>query len=149
MQQVISSANLALEHVSRFGAVDSGTPVAITHTDCDSILSSGIVSGRLEPRPEFGDAAIAADHTGEENSIADLLQGLDEKKNLELSFRNLSLLLSGREVEREATVALDQRRRKRDDAARAIQDGRVRLNGSLGWGVLDRALAARGESRSY
>ena len=140
MQQVISSANLALEHVSRFGALDSGTPVAITHTDCDSILSSGIVSGRLEPRPEFGDAAIAADHTGEANSIADLLQGLDGKRNLELSFRNLSLLLSGRVLEREANVALDQRRRKRADAARAIEDGRVKLDGPLGWGVLDSAL---------
>ena len=140
MQQAISSANLALEHVSRFGALDAGVPVAVTHTDCDSVLSSGIVSGLLEPRPEFGHAAIAADHTGEENRIADLLQGLDGKRSLELSFRNLSLLLSGRELEREATVALDQRCRKRDDAARAIQDGRVKLDGPLAWGVLDNAL---------
>lgn len=49
----------------------------IDHLDRDSILSSGILLGRLPPDPRLSEAAITADHTGAENDIADLLQGLD------------------------------------------------------------------------
>ena len=65
MQRLVSSANLAIERVVSGGVATPGDVVLINHTDCDSILSSGIVSGRLDPEARFGAAAIAADHTGE------------------------------------------------------------------------------------
>ena len=65
MYRFVSSANLAVEWVRARHGPRPGDLVVITHTDCDSVLSSGIVSGRLEPKPEYEAAAIAADHTGE------------------------------------------------------------------------------------
>ena len=86
MARPVSSANLALD----WRAASANTPtesrkaaeqavVVINHTDCDSILSSGIVSGLLDALPAYGRAALAADHTGEENAIADTLQALEPR----------------------------------------------------------------------
>ena len=95
MHRFVSSANLAAEWVRAGHGPRPGDLVVITHTDCDSVLSSAIVSGRLEPKPEYEAAAIAADHTGAKNGIADLLQSLDSYRDHELSLRNLSLLERG------------------------------------------------------
>ena len=77
MQRHVSSGNLALTLLEDRGRPGPDDAIVISHIDCDSILSAGILSGRLEPKPEYGEATIAADHTGIENEIADLLQGLD------------------------------------------------------------------------
>ena len=56
MARVVSSANLAIAHVRQSG-LPAGQ-IVINHTDCDSILSSGVAAGRLEPADHFGEAAI-------------------------------------------------------------------------------------------
>ncbi len=77
MMRRISSTNLALDRRLKHGPEPEGSVVVINHTDCDSILSSGIISGELPPDSRLGEAAIAADHTGAANTIADVLQELD------------------------------------------------------------------------
>lgn len=140
MRRRVSSANLAIERVRACGVAPDGTPVVVNHTDCDSILSAGIVSGRLEPDEEFGDAAIAADHTGAEHPIADLLQALDPARDVELSFRSLDALRRGQPLEAAARNALDDRRRRRQAAADAVASGRMRMDGPIAWGVFDETL---------
>lgn len=138
MARRVSSANLALDHVRAHGVAGPSETVVINHTDCDSVLSSAIMAGDLPPEPRFGQAAIAADHTGQEDSIADLLQGLDPYRDRDLSLRNLGLLLAGHELEVVAQQGLNDRRRKRDRAARLV--GRFQLVGSLAWAVLDEVI---------
>ena len=140
MHRFVSSANLAVEWVRARHAPRRGDLVVITHTDCDSVLSSGIVSGRLEPKPEYEAAAIAADHTGAKNGIADLLQSLDSRRDHELSLRNLSLLERGLLLDPAAQQALANRIRKREVAAHAVETGRIRLDGPLAFGVLDESI---------
>lgn len=138
MARRISSANLAIERVTTVGP--STGVVVINHTDCDSILSAGIMSGRLEPRAEYGEAAIAADHTGEANAIGDLLQSLDPERNMALSFESLACLQTGRALPSRARVLLDQRLRAREAAARAVREGRVQMDQGLATAVFDTAL---------
>ncbi len=77
MRQHLSSTNLALLRVRQEGVVAAGSHIVLNHTDCDSVLSAAVLSGAVEPSDELGVAAIAADHTGEPNAIADLLQAMD------------------------------------------------------------------------
>ncbi|HWV57168.1 MAG TPA: hypothetical protein VNZ57_06825 [Longimicrobiales bacterium] len=143
MWRRVSSTNLALERFEADGALGDDAVVVINHLDCDSILSSGIASGRLAPDPRFGEAAIAADHTGEENDIADLLQGLDAEltrrkiRDYEIPFENLRRLLDGRPLEPLATEALDVRRRRRQAAAALVSQGRFQRVGPLHFAILD------------
>jgi hypothetical protein len=138
MARRISSANLAIERVTDVGP--STGVVVINHTDCDSILSAGIMSGRLEPRPEYGEAALAADHTGEPHAIADLLQSVDDERDVTLSFESLACLDTGRPLPHRATRRYDERRRARDAAERAVRDGRVQVEDGLATAVFDSAL---------
>jgi hypothetical protein len=77
----ISSTNLAVAHVHALGIARPDDLVVIDHTDCDSILSAGIGSGRLDPLDSLASAAIAADHTGAENRVADLLQAIEYRRD--------------------------------------------------------------------
>jgi hypothetical protein len=140
MARSVSSANLAIEWIEAGNMATGADIVVITHTDCDSILSSGIVSGVLAPRQEYGEAAIAADHTGAENAIADLLQGLDHHRDLGASFGNLRRLEDGAPLEGIAQRAVDSRRRKRELAARAVADGTLRVDGPLAFGILEESV---------
>lgn len=54
-----------MAYVKEEGIASPADCVVINHTDCDSVLSSAIIRGILPPEKRFGDAAIAADHTGE------------------------------------------------------------------------------------
>jgi hypothetical protein len=138
MARRISSANLAIERVTDLGP--STGVVVINHTDCDSILSAGIMSGRLAPRPAYGEAALAADHTGEANAIADLLQSLDDERDVALSFESLAHLEQGRPLPRRTQELCDQRRRARDAAALAVREQRVEVDEGLATAVFDTAL---------
>lgn len=136
MARRISSANLALEFIGEFGPVPSDATVVINHTDCDSILSSGIASGRLEPDPAFGDAAVAADHTGERNDIADLLQSMESWRDAGASFRNLDALLRGASLDAAAQAALDSRRERRHAVDRLVRDGLVTMHNGIAFADL-------------
>ncbi len=109
MFRPVSSANLAIEYVKLNGPIDRGVPIVVNHYDCDSVLSALIMRGLIPPFEVFGDAVIAADHTGEDNPIADLLQSFKDQKDLEFSARNLALYLQGQAIEPRAQELLDIR----------------------------------------
>ncbi|MBA2355090.1 MAG: hypothetical protein H0V80_10530 [Acidobacteria bacterium] len=84
----------------------------------------------LEPLEEYGAAAIAADHTGDEIPIADLLQALDDERNLDVSYSSLARL---------------QKRQSLEPVARAFycQTSAMR---SVRWVVAARMLSSRPDS---
>ncbi|MEO5589066.1 MAG: hypothetical protein ABIS03_05725 [Gemmatimonadaceae bacterium] len=148
MSRHVSSTNLALARIRACGREPDTSLIVISHTDCDSVLSSAVMSGQLPPDDVFGDAAIAADHTGEPNDLADLLQGLDDcwdKKNprdplyfIDVARRfvnegELSLDAAGR-------AALADRQRKRAAAAAAVARGDITVSNGLGFGLLTEKL---------
>ncbi len=128
----VSSATLAVDYVHQFGIWDKGL-VAVNHTDCDSALSSAIMRGILPPDQKFSDAAIAADHTGEENKIADLLQALTDKRDLDFSLRNLELMMAGKEIDVEAKALLEKRLTERKHAREFVENGAFRFVGSVAY----------------
>ena len=140
MARVVSSANLALCRVRALGLPPVDAQIVITHADCDSILSAGILSGQLAPEPRYGEAALAADHTGAVNDIADLLQALDTLRNVSLSFEALAGLESGAPPTRAVQQSLNERRRKRALAAVLVRDGAVAMRGVIAVGHLPQAL---------
>src|SRR5690606_31659161 len=125
--------------------------VAVNHVDCDSVLSSAILAGHLDPHPSFGDAAIAADHTGDENLIADLLQGIDAyftkqtgrpSRTIEdywFSLKNLDRLLKGGvdRLDHKAREALKARQDKRALAEKLVSRGAFHEAGALRFAVVD------------
>lgn len=123
MAREISSTNLALRYVEAQGPADPSTRVLITHTDCDSILSAGLITGDLDPHPEYGEAALAADHTGEPNDIADLLQALMDERDIHASFIAMAMQNFGWAVPPRAQVLLNARRRKREQAEALVGRG--------------------------
>lgn len=140
MAREISSANLALRWVAERSPEPSG-PILLTHTDCDSVLTAGIVSGRLEADERYGAAAIAADHTGAENPIADLLQAIQDCRDVEYSFAMLALLEEGRPLPPEAQAALEVRHAKRATAAAVVRDGGLRPAGEgVWWAAFDKEI---------
>lgn len=110
--------------------------VVINHTDCDSVLSSALMMGLIEPDSDLDDASVHADHSGEPHPIADLLQGLDETRSgdrtedqyLE-SIRNLKLLKAGKPLEPAGAAALSAREWARKDAWRIAQSTMQRPDG--------------------
>jgi hypothetical protein len=134
MRQRISSTTLALERMSAATA-SLGSLVVIHHTDCDSILSAGILAGRIAPDPTLNEAAIAADHTGAANHIADLLQALDRERDVEFSIRNLKALLDGRTLEPRAASLLSKRHERRRAAAAAVANGAFNTISGVYYGV--------------
>lgn len=120
MCRPVSSANLAIEHLRiEQHSLAGDAVVVLNHLDCDSIVTAGILTGRLPVDPRFGEAAIAADHTGAEDEIADLLQGIDGAmssrgiRDVALPMSSLQRHLEGGMLDRFALEALENRRRKR------------------------------------
>jgi hypothetical protein len=139
-ERQVSSANLALIRVRERGIVPPEVPVRITHTDCDSILSAGIVSGVLPADDAFGEAAIAADHTGAANPIADLLQAIENTRSLSISFEALEAVLAGRTLPSDADRALQARLARREEAAAAVRDGCFSMDDGIAWAEFDTAM---------
>ena len=141
MERHVSSTNLALERVHALGPADT---VVIHHTDCDSVLSAGIMRGILPPDDRFGAAAISADHTGTPDDIADLLQGMQGRRDLHASFDALGKLLDRRPLPKMAQEALFDRRYQRAIAGRLTTPGELKLKDGLAWvrydGGMDTAL---------
>ncbi|HEU0080383.1 MAG TPA: hypothetical protein VFQ76_22230, partial [Longimicrobiaceae bacterium] len=141
MARMISSTNLAIAQVNA-APVDPSAAIVLNHTDCDSVLSGGIAAGLLAPGRRYGDAAIAADHTGEPDTLADLLQGLQPLRDLHLSFSSLAALEEGRALSPVAAERLLRRQADRAQAAQYVRQGRFRTNGCVAWAVLDERLDA-------
>lgn len=140
MARKFSSANLALERVRSIGQPPADALVVITHADCDSILSAGIMSGRLGAEDRYGEAAIAADHSGDENAIADLLQALDKERDIELSFDALARLEARLPQSELVQGRLAERRAKRLAAAEIVWSGKVAMRGNLAVGDFEQAI---------
>jgi hypothetical protein len=136
MSRMVSSTNLAIAQAEA-APIDPGAQVVINHTDCDSILSSAIVAGLLPADPRYGSAAIAADHTGDEDPIADLLQAIDPFRDPAFSLRSLRALERGAPLDPSALERMDDRRRRRERAERYVAEGRFRSTGCVRWGTLD------------
>lgn len=145
MQRPITSTALAVEHLRTSGASarDSNAAVVINHTDCDSILSSALIMGLLDPDDSLIAASIAADHTGDANPVADLLQAMDEARNGDRtaeqyaeSVNSLLLLLEGHRLPPASQRALDRRHARRDAAVRLVRDGWFHFDGPLAWAEL-------------
>lgn len=123
MARPISSTPLAIEYVRDNGVADQNDEVVINHTDCDSLLSAAIVAGIIAPDQIFAEAAIAADHTGERNDVADLLQACGNFRDVDFSLRNLAKLQLGLILEPKAQQALDAQRQDRRRATQLVKSG--------------------------
>lgn len=134
MAIAITSTNLACDFVQsdRYKTIESST-IFLNHTDTDSLLSSSIIRGLLKPEERYKVAALAADHTGEENDIADLLEALKIKRDIGFSLRNLELLIRKQELDPEAKELLKQRQRQRDIAKRMVEDGSFKETDGIYW----------------
>jgi len=137
MLKPISSTNLAIAYLKEQKIVSQKDVVVINHTDCDSVLSSAIVRGILPPEKRFGDAAIAADHSGEKNEIADLLMALEKERNLEYSLINLKLLLDHKDLDERAKILLEKRLDERKRAEELIQSGGFKQIGNVWYAKVD------------
>ena len=137
MRRRISSTGLAIAHVERQGTAPADAAVVINHTDCDSVLSSAILLGLLPPDQAYAEAAIAADHTGEANPVADLLQALEHRRDFTGSLRNLLLHQAGAPLEAEASARLAARHRRRERAAELVASGVFRRFGRLEMAVME------------
>ncbi len=74
----LSTGNLVLEFFKHHPeGPPSDARILITHGDCDSVLSAGMLLKVIPPLPEFGEAVMSADHTFERNLMADLLQAIE------------------------------------------------------------------------
>ncbi|HYR08464.1 MAG TPA: hypothetical protein VEQ60_11865 [Longimicrobium sp.] len=136
MARQVSSTNLALTHLAESGQPVSEGAVVINHTDCDSVLSAALLCGLLEPDARYGTAAIAADHTGEENPIADLLQALDPLRDFEFSMSSLTRLEQGRPLSPTAAEMVSRRALHRQRAAEFVAGGAFERRGCLAFASL-------------
>jgi hypothetical protein len=136
MAQAISSTNLAIQYVQEFGPIGNDWLTVINHTDCDSVLSMLIMKGILPPEDRFGQAAIASDHTGEENQIADLLLALEGFRDLDMSIRNLQNLLQDKPLEEEAIQKLKNRYAERQRAKEEVEKGKFTMVDGIAYAEL-------------
>lgn len=118
----VSSGNLAIEYLKTH-TIDPSTAVVINHTDCDSVISSALLCGILPPADRYASAVVAADHTGEPNPIANLLQALDPARDFAMSIRNLCLLEEGEPIEAAAVHLLEKRDSERRIAQELVSSG--------------------------
>jgi hypothetical protein len=96
MKKHISSAVIASRYVSANGPLGDEYVIVVNHSDTDSLLSALLMSGKITPNNEYKKAAIAADHTGEENIIGDLLQSLEDGRELKNSIEVLLKVMKER-----------------------------------------------------
>lgn len=115
MERIISTTPLAQLYTKTYGVIPADTKIIINHLDTDSVLSALIIAGLLpQDDPRWWDAARAADHTGEENVIADLLNGIEHKRDMEFSLSCLYQFLKNGEISPEAAIMMKERRDERE-----------------------------------
>ncbi|MDP1834849.1 MAG: hypothetical protein Q8K75_02875 [Chlamydiales bacterium] len=120
MQMQISSTSLSQELMRR--RKNPFPHVYGTHVDTDSLLSYFVLL-TANVDEQFSTASIAADHTGAENRIADVLQSLTDLRNVEFSFDCLDDVLENRTLPEKAQRLLDTRLRNRERALEYVQNG--------------------------
>ena len=133
----ISSGNIAASFVKKYGILDDDYIVVLNHLDCDSVVSSFIMLGILEPEPRLIRSVISADHTGDKDDIADLLQALEDTKNLDLIAKNLFDVMDGDEPEEEAKRLLRIREKNRERIASMVEMKRFHKEGDVSYMVTE------------
>lgn len=135
MTRRVTSTDMAIEYVKKYGPVNDAenAAVVVNHTDCDSVLSSAIMRGIIPPEERFSAAAMAADHTGEAEGVAELLQAFKDERDLEFSIRNLDLFLQHKSLEPKAEVLLEKRTADRERAVQIIESGSVNKIGHVAY----------------
>jgi len=133
----ISSTTIAIDYVKKYGPLPEDCKILINHTDCDAILSMLIMSGVLEPEDRYNEAAIAADHTGDENDIADLLQAMQKEKDISFSIRNLDALLNDGLLDEKAEMMLEIRKGERAKIKKLVDDGKFSYQDGIAYIKLD------------
>lgn len=124
MWRTVSTTPLVCRYVENYGTVGSEVHPVLNHTDADSVLAVWTAMGLLDHRdPRFSQAALAADHTGEPNDIADLLNGIEDTRDVEFSWFCLIHHLSNTPLPARAKQGLDRRRRDREEALEAVARG--------------------------
>jgi guanosine-3',5'-bis(diphosphate) 3'-pyrophosphohydrolase len=144
MERPVTSTALAVQLLRADPDAGKGAWVVVNHTDCDSVLSSAMLMGSFPPDDDLVAASVAADHTGVEHPVADLLQALDESRHgdrteaqyLE-SLRGVRRLLAGEELEPSAQAALTLRRKRRERARDLVERGLVIREGPVALLTLD------------
>jgi hypothetical protein len=97
--------------------------------------------GIIPPDEKYGDAAVAADHTGESNPIADLLQALSDLRDIAFSLRNLQLLTEGQEIEPRAKELVNEREENRERAKEVAEhEIKVSESGNIYYIKLDKKI---------
>ena len=139
MRHHISSGVLATRYVKRFGVLDDEWIILINHKDCDSIIGSFILAGILPPEQKFSEAVIHADHTGHDDDIADLLQSIQYKEDLEQIAINLNNLLNDRSIDEEAKKLMKKRKDAREFAKHELEKGNYEKYKDVAYLILDRA----------
>lgn len=154
MEARVTSTMLAAEFLAAGGHVEPEARVVINHTDCDSILSSALLLGILPADDQelidgYVHSSLCADHTGELDAAADLLQALDEgrrghrtRAQFFESVANLCRLYAGEPLEPDALRALAARLERRREAERLARTGRVSPVDVIAFGVLDEEIDA-------
>lgn len=135
MTRQVTSTDMAIEYVKKYGPVGDAEnyAVVINHTDCDSVLSSAIMRGIIPPEERFSVAALAADHTGEAEDVAELLQAFKDERDLEFSIRNLDLFLKHKSLEPAAEELLNKRKNDRERATQIVESGSVNQVGRVAY----------------
>lgn len=126
----ISSGILASRYVQKNGPISKGI-ILINHCDCDSIISSFLMAGIIQPDKKFDNAVIAADHTGVDNEIADLLQSIQYNRNVLFITKNLFLFLEGKEIEPEAQKLVKKKQEEKKLIQSMITGGKVKTVGDV------------------
>lgn len=139
-ERVVSSTNLAIDYVNSYGILSEETTVVINHIDCDSCLASLILKGILPADDKFGLAAIAADHTGEANPIADLLNSLQKFRNLEFSVSNLFALLANEELSEKVIAEIEIRENDRKKAEEMVRNAELNFLDGVYYGTLEKKI---------
>ncbi len=142
-RKAISSTNMAINYVERYGILEKARyTVMINHTDCDSILSMGIMTGMLKPEKKYWDAAISADHTGEPDQIADLLQCMEYRNDPQYALEQLYILTEkGKEyIDNDAKDDLKRREDERTRAEDIAREGLFKKEGHVTYAILEKKI---------
>jgi hypothetical protein len=123
----ISTTPLVEQYLKAGGVFSESTVLVLNHTDTDSILSVMIATGIIKMYQQdliaqAVEAAIAADHTGAANQLADTLNGLEKYRDVTLSVKAALAILYH---QAENPIAIAGRRDREQQRALALEAVRL------------------------
>jgi hypothetical protein len=98
--------------------------------------------GIIKPEPRFEAAVIAADHTGKENEIADLLQSFEHEKDISFSMQMLDLFLQDLPLPEKAKSLVEERKRARVKLQKMVSEGVFKMVEGVAYADVDETIDA-------